>query len=203
MHYSCKLGPAFASLKSPKGVLEQATEPFLIWWKPQPGLHSNAAYTMEPAPVFCYGTYARKLQPSPQQRYYTVSNQNLKASCPHWFSEAKGLYASPDHIQWPSDPWNQLTPVDLVSSSFWIAENLLLPCYPLCKGLFASSCKGPTSSPVYLGFNRRLKNWSPANTSTQLCTLSQSNRNTLISQHPLTTILPKHPGQHPPPQLRL
>ena len=77
-HYLGKLVPAFASLKSPKGVPEQATEP---WWKPQPRLHSNAAYTMVHAPFFCYGTNASKLQVSPKRRGYTVSNQNLKASC--------------------------------------------------------------------------------------------------------------------------
>ena len=47
-HYLCKLVPAFASVKSPKGVPEQATEP---WWKPQPGPHSTAAYTMVHAPL--------------------------------------------------------------------------------------------------------------------------------------------------------
>ena len=36
-----------------------------------------------------------------------------------WYSEAKGLYASLDHMLWPSDPWNQLTPVVLKSSLFW------------------------------------------------------------------------------------
>ena len=78
VHYLCKLVPAFASLKSPKGVPEQATEP---WGKPQPGLHSNAAYSMVHAPFLCYGTNASKSQVSPQRRCYTVSNQNLKASC--------------------------------------------------------------------------------------------------------------------------
>ena len=132
------------------------------------------------------------------------------------YSQAKDLYASVDHIPWPSNPWNQLTPVDLVSSSFCIAfncrpncgvvklpapESLLLPWCPQGKGLFASKCKGrsPVSSPACFGFSRRLKNWSPASTNSQLSVLSQGNRNTLSSQHPLTTILPKHPPQHPPP----
>ena len=120
--------------------------------------------------------------------------------------------------------WNQLTLFDLGPSPVWIVlncslnrvtssrpspcivklqapESLLLPWYPKGKGLFASSCKGrsPISNPACFGFSRRLKNWSPANTNTQLSTLSQGNGNTLSSQHPLTTILRKHPHQHPPP----
>ena len=165
-HSLGRLVPVFASLKSPKGVPEQATEP---WWKPQPGLHSNAAYTMVQAPFLCYGTNASKSQVSPERRCYTVSNQNLKASCSRGIPRPKA-----------STPvWTIFlgSPIHGISS------------HPL------------SSNPACFGLSRRLKNWSPASANTQLSSLSQGDRNTLSSQHHLTTILPTHPRHPPPPQL--
>ena len=167
-HYLCKLIPAFASIKNPKGIPEQATEP---WWKPQPGPHSNAAYTMVHAPLLCYGTNASKSQVSPKRGCYTGASQNLKASCSRSIPKPKA--STPVWTKFHGSPIHEINSRPLSSNS--------------------GTC---------FGISRRLKNWSPASADTQLSSLSQGNRNTLSSQYHLTTTLPTHPRQPPPPQLR-
>ena len=167
-HYLCKLIPAFASMKNLKGIPEQATEP---WWKPQPGPHSNAAYTMVHAPLLYYGTNAIKSQVSPKRRCYTGSNQNLKASCSRNILKPKA--SAPVWTKFHGSPIHEISSGPLSSNS--------------------GTC---------FGISRRLTNWSPASANTQLSSQSQGNRNTLNSQHHLTTTLPTHPRQPPPPQLR-
>ena len=79
---------------------------------------------------------------------------------------------------------------------------LLISWCPHCKGLFASTLKVPMNIPnsmsVWIPFSCRLDNWVHVCTQQWMSGISQAIRKTRTSPHPLTTILPKHPHQHPP-----
>ena len=268
-HYLCKLVPAFASVKSPKGVPEQATKP---WWKPQPGPHSNAAYTMVHPPLLfrCCPSSSMLVNRFPAvqllpHRLLGLSHRNqpllLQQVKPtdsqisalhidgigHYlcklisaFSSVKSPKGIPEQA---TEPWWKSQPGPHSNAAYTMVH-----APPLCYGTNASksqvspkrrcytgsnqnlkaSCsrripKPKASTPVWtrfhgspiheissrplssnsgtcFGISRRLKNWSPARANTQLSSLSQGNRNTLSSQHHLTTILPTHPRQPPPPK---